>query len=53
MWLLIAGLCLLVFGLDVCLMVSKKDFTTADERELADQEQMEYLTQRSLERKCR
>lgn len=53
MYVLIVGLCILVFGLDVCLMVSKKEFTTADERELVDQEQMEYLTKRSLERKYR
>lgn len=50
MYVLIVCLCILVFGLDVCLMVSKKEFTTADEREMADQEQMEYLTKRSLEK---
>ena len=53
MCVLIVGLCILVSGLDVCLMVSKKEFTTADERKLADQEQMEYLTKRSQERKYR
>lgn len=50
---LIIGLFLLIFILDVCLMVSKKEFTTASEKKLADQEQMEYLMKKSLERKYR
>lgn len=48
---LIISLCFIIFGLDVCLMVSKKTFTTDSERELADQEQMEYL--KKLNRKSK
>ena len=50
---LIIGLCLVISGLDICLMVSKKVFTTDSERELADQEQMEYFKRRDQERKLR
>lgn len=49
---LIIGLCLIISGLDVCLMVSKKKFATVSDREQADQEQMEYL-KKNRERKSR
>lgn len=43
MYSLILGICLLIFGIDVCMMVSKSKFKTDTERDSADQEQIEYL----------
>lgn len=48
---LIIGLCLVIAGFDVCLMVSKSVLVTATEREKADQEQMEYLEKQNRKRK--
>lgn len=45
MYRLILGICLLVSGIDVCMMVSKKIFKSDRERDYSDQEQMEYLTE--------
>lgn len=47
---LILGICLLVLGIDVCMMVSKSIFKTDHERDCADQEQMEYLTEWNQDR---
>lgn len=48
---LIIGLGFIISGFDVCLMVSKKSFGTDSERELADQEQMNYLKEWKLKNK--
>lgn len=50
MYSLIVGICLLVSGIDVCMMVSKNIFKKDHERDQADQEQMEYLTKWNRDR---
>lgn len=50
MYSLILGVCLLVSGIDVCMIVSKNIFKIDTEQDRADQEQMEYLTKWSWDR---
>lgn len=50
MYIFITSLCLVILGGDVCLILSKRKFTTTIENELADQEQIEYLKNWNQER---
>lgn len=53
MYIFITSLCLVILGGDVCLILSKRKFTTTIENELADQEQIEYLKNWNQERSNR
>lgn len=50
MYIFITSLCLVILGGDVCLILSKRKFTTTIENEFADQEQIEYLKNWNQER---
>lgn len=50
MYIFTISLCLAILGGDVCLILSKRKFTTTIENELADQEQIEYLKNWNQER---